>query len=104
MFQKSLVALLIVAALGYPVYWFWAGTYPDSRFDIENIRGMTPSEVYSRFGPPGFPAHWTPSTPATADGLPLRLEYAEPSGWMGWHHAIIFGGDGHVVDSYARHK
>ena len=104
MLQKSVVALIIVAAVAYPIYWFWAGGYPDPRFNIENIRGMTPSQIYSRFGPPQYPAHWTPSTPTTADGMPLSLGYTEPSGWMSWHHAIIFGDDGHVVDSYARHK
>ncbi len=78
--------------------------YPDARYDIGNIRGMTPSQIYSCFGPPEYPAGWTPATPAAKDGTPLRLSYVEPTGWMGWSHAIVFGRDGRVVDSYARHR
>ena len=105
MLRKCIVPLLILAAIAYPIYWFWAGGYPDPRFNIENIRGMTPSQIYSRFGAPEYPPHWTSSQPASADDdVPLRLSYVEPTGWMGWSHAIIFGDDGRVVDSYARHR
>jgi hypothetical protein len=95
---KVVLCGLVCAVLLAPTLWgiarFWSGARPDPRFNIENVRGLTPDQVIARFGPPRVDPRrpeeggWTPTSEPTSG--PLVFNYVDHGSWMGWEHSIFF--------------
>jgi hypothetical protein len=91
---------VIIACVLLALY-FYHGSHPDPRFTLSNLKGLTPSEVSNRLGPPVVDprlAKWGGWTPNNEKDLgPLRFYYYDRYGWKGYEYAVVFE-NGKVVD------
>jgi hypothetical protein len=74
--------------------YFWLGNYPDPRFQLSRLKGLTPAEVVSLCGDPDVDLRsarfgsWTPEQEATAG--PLTFEYEDRWRWRGFGYLVVF--------------
>jgi hypothetical protein len=103
-FGVSAVGGIVLAAL--LIWYLVRGAYPDLRFNLNDLRGLTPEQVISRFGPPEIddrkgPNPWTPAR--EHEWGPLVFIYEGRHTWLDWGYGIVFE-DNHVVKVTAAHK
>jgi hypothetical protein len=84
-------AITVIVAL---IIYFWCGNYPDPRFQLSRLKGVTPEEVISLCGKPDSDdrseraGSWTPEKESALGRL--TFAYEDRWRWRGFEYGIIF--------------
>ena len=75
-------------------YIVW-GVYPDPRFRLSKLRGLTPEQVIARLGPPTDKRHAAPPDDTTNESL-VVFDYEGRYRWGGFSYGVMFGKNNRV--------
>jgi hypothetical protein len=85
------VPIAIILLIAYGIW----GAFPDPRFRLSKLRGLTPAQVVARLGPPTDERHVPPPGSSENESL-LIYDYASGYRLGGFSYGVIFGKDGRV--------